>query len=248
MRQKLGQHFLKNKAALHAIAEALQIEAGDIVMEIGPGHGELTRELLGFGPDKLIAFERDPDFIQEIGKIDPRVEVRGGNALDLLADAAEEHENYKLAGNIPYYISGHLFRTIGELTHKPSRAVFVIQKEVAERMVAEPPRMNRLAASVQVWGRPKILFLLKAGEFSPPPEVDSAAILLVPHGETAPLNLDLVLKSAFSQPRKTLLNNLRSIYKEGDLAERLRHIGLDPEVRPQNLSIEDIHKIAQLLS
>src|SRR6185369_6737037 len=179
--QKLGQHFLKNKSALRLIAEALDLKSDDTVIEIGPGHGELTDVA---ADATWVAIEKDGELVKKLKEKfenETRVEIIEGDALKILAEVTTRFSGatYKIAGNIPYYITGHLLRVISELEEKPTRCVFTIQKEVAERIIAAPPHMNRLAASVQVWAKPKILKMLPAEDFSPPPKVDSAIIELV---------------------------------------------------------------------
>ncbi|MDO8516340.1 MAG: rRNA adenine dimethyltransferase family protein [bacterium] len=198
MRSRLGQHFLINHSALKKIAAALSIAAGDTIVEIGPGHGELTSELLTFVDShtfadshrhgKIIAIEKDGRLASELKTKFAKtsiIEIIEGDALRLLPSIVNGQlssvASYKLVGNIPYYITGHLLRVISEMEHKPKTAVFTIQEEVAERICAEPPRMNRLAASTQHWATPSILFRLPKEDFSPPPEVNSAVIKLKTH-------------------------------------------------------------------
>ena len=155
--QKLGQHFLKNKSVLRSIAESLELAPNDIVIEIGPGHGELTEFLMASHAEKIIAIEKDADLYDSLIKKfqDARMIALRDDALTALPTVIQNSKpkilNYKIVGNIPYYITGHLLRTIGDLEIKPTRSVFTIQKEVAERVCAIPPHMNRLAASVQFW-------------------------------------------------------------------------------------------------
>src|SRR3989344_1449389 len=175
-RQNLGQHFLHNKKALQKIADALSLRSGNIVIEVGPGHGELTELLLRADGVHVVAIEKDPalvSLLQEKFKDTAAFEAQEGDVRFDLASIASRFDSYKLAGNIPYYLTGFLFRVINELETKPELIVFTLQKEVAERIYSEPPEMNLLAASIQVWAEPKILGILQRGDFSPPPEVDS---------------------------------------------------------------------------
>jgi 16S rRNA (adenine1518-N6/adenine1519-N6)-dimethyltransferase len=147
-------------------------------------------------------------------------------------DAEKDHRKdghgaskpYKIVGNIPYYITGKLLRVISELDQKPVRAVLMVQKEVAERICAVSPEMNRLAASVQFWADARIIAIVPKKDFSPPPEVDSAVIVLETkkwaldgtpaHGSAAHIDPELyyrAVRGIFAQPRKTLLNNIMAI-------------------------------------
>lgn len=189
--QRLGQHFLKNKTALEKIAGALELKEGDVVVEIGPGHGELT-ELLFASAKKItvVAIEKDRNFIASLqekftaGSAHGTFGVIEGDALKILPQTVEGLArdgavgSYKIVGNIPYYITGKLLRVMSDLKEKPERTVLLVQREVAERICAKPPEMNRLAASVQFWAEPKIIGLVSKENFSPPPKVDSAIILL----------------------------------------------------------------------
>lgn len=258
MRQKLGQHFLKNPAVLRKIAEAADFEPGEAVIEIGPGHGELTQEIAARGGRqgaRLVLIERDPLLIPALQEKFPTAQVIEGDVLEVLPDLtrALRPAPYVLLGNIPYYLSGFLFRTIGNLEHKPRRTIFTIQKEVAERIAAEPPHMNRLAAAVRMWSDPRIIGLISRKDFSPPPDVDSATILLearadAPQGAVLE-NLDRALTILFKQPRKTILNNVVEGTKlpRDEAASLLQKAGVGPDLRPQNLSIGDIHALSSLL-
>jgi 16S rRNA (adenine1518-N6/adenine1519-N6)-dimethyltransferase len=264
--QKLGQHFLKNQNVIAKIANAIAPQKNDVIFEIGPGHGELTKALLSAGPDfRIICIEKDSALYETLKiqfKNDKRIEIFCGDALTLLPSLIsqlkkEGTQKYKLVGNIPYYITGHLFRIIGELKNKPGGAVFMIQKEVAERIVAEPPKMNRLAASVQFWGTPKIIVNVPRTDFHPAPEVDSAVIALEQKSEPLPCDADdyyAAMRAIFSQPRKIILNNLHDGIgpKEGTaqrtkerIAQALKGININPETRPQNLTVQDIAAIAK---
>ena len=258
---RLGQHFLTDKNALKKIAGFLDLKEGDAVVEIGPGHGELTEQILNNElrikntEIKIIAIEKDEQLAESLRK---KFEARGnveiicGDALKLLPSIIHNSlfiiHGYKLAGNIPYYITGKLLRTISELPEKPEISVFTIQKEVAERLAAKPPKMNRLAASVQFWAEPEIALIIPRDSFRPIPDVDSATIVLK-KGVQKGIKTDAYYKTVrvlFSQPRKTILNNISNgmnISKD-EARSKLKKAGIDENLRPQNLSVEDIIKIA----
>ena len=245
--KNLGQHFLKNKSALRLIAESLELAPNDSIVEIGPGHGELTGFLrVASRESRLVLLEKDEKLFSLLEKKwggDNDITIIHGDALRVLPVVVQNPklkiQDYKIAGNIPYYITGHLFRILGELKHKPERCVFTIQKEVAERVCATPPHMNRLAASVQFWANAKIIKVLSANDFSPSPKVSSAVILLKTNVLSS---LDTkkyyaAVRALFAQPRKTLVNNLVGAtgQKRTVVIEKLSTIGITPGYRPQNL-------------
>ena len=256
MPQKLGQHFLTNISALRLIAKTLDPHNDETVIEIGPGHGELTEQLLAANNQAhIIAIEKDEKLSallkEKIGDND-RVTIIDGDALKafpgLISDPKFKILNYKIVGNIPYYITGHLLRIVSELKNQPTRCVFTIQKEVAERICAEPPKMNRLAASVQYWATPNIVKILPASDFNPKPKVASAIISLeakkiVDNAE----DYYHAVRVLFAQPRKTIINNLAAgiDQKKEVISEKLLAIGMAPTSRPQDLSIENIVSITK---
>ena len=180
MGKYLGQHFLKNKSVVEKIISVLQLQEGDNVIEIGAGHGELTLELLKH-PIDLVAIEKDKELAEELKNKSAswrtKLKIIEGDALKFLKIGSPVGE-WKLVGNIPYYITGHLLRIVSELEKKPFITILTVQKEVAERIIAEPPKMNRLAAITQFWADPQIIAVLSPNNFDPPPEVESAIIKL----------------------------------------------------------------------
>jgi 16S rRNA (adenine1518-N6/adenine1519-N6)-dimethyltransferase len=265
--KSLGQHFLKNKSAIRAIAAALDPQPGETIIEIGPGHGELTSQMAN-GKWQMVLIEKDAALCADLRKEfdEPQVAVIEGDALATLPNLLTENNwkleigNWKLLGNIPYYITGHLLRIIGELPEgkKPGRCVFAIQKEVAERIVAKEGNMNRLAASVAYWADAKIVMTLVRQDFVPMPNVASAVILL--NRKARPAFPDqnryyAAVRALFAQPRKTILNNLSqakgaasaklSGKNKEKLADELRSVGILPEARPQNLNIDNVAKITK---
>jgi 16S rRNA (adenine1518-N6/adenine1519-N6)-dimethyltransferase len=262
-KKSLGQHFLINKKALLTVAESLRISAEDTIIEIGPGHGELTDILIASPAQKIIVIEKDHDLAEllkekyrSVGTTKDstdRLTVIEGDALkDLAPIIANITTPYVLAGNIPYYITGYLLRIIGDASNKPLRTIFTIQKEVAERMCAVAPKANRLSSCVQIWGTPKIAMKLKPTDFNPPPSIDSAIIAIEAKKDTlsgtALANYYETVGILFQQPRKTILNNLADGFttpKEKALA-LLKEANLLGTERPENLTIETIQKISTL--
>ena len=239
-KKSLGQIFLINKDKIRKIVANLDLQKNDLVIEVGPGHGELTEKIRNERLDiRIIAIEKDKELAVDLKnkfKNCKNIEVIEGDALKILADlinnlpaspklplrqrseASQRGErpttnNYKIVGNIPYYITGYLLRIIGELKNKPSLTVLTIQKEVAQRICVKPPKMNLLAASVQFWAEPKIVDYILKKDFRPAPNVDSAIIKLatreIKYAIRDKKYYDFI-KILFKQPRKTILNNLLS--------------------------------------
>lgn len=261
--KRLGQHFLKNKAAIKKIIAALELKPDDVVLEIGAGHGELTKELRrANGRVRIVAIEKDEKLAEglelRIKNLEAaNVKVVRGDALKFLkllpkSSIINSKSCYKIVGNIPYYITGRLLRIIGELKNKPRICVFTFQKEVAERIAAEP-KINLLAASVRFWAIPKIIGRISKKEFRPAPKVESSILKLETRADIAlrdKLRGDYykAVKLLFSHPRKTILNNLReSRLTKEQIIENLRKINVNPGARPQNLTVEDIIRISRII-
>ena len=287
MGQKLGQHFLKNKNIAREIAEALLPADGEVIIEIGPGHGELTEHLKSQISNlkncKIILIERDAELAEQLKKKygnEKNIEIVCGDALKVLPEIVSSlgpsakggsasggsphtlYPIYKIVGNIPYYITGYLLRTIQELKKKPARVVLMIQKEVAERIVKGAPEMSLLSASIQYWAKPKLVRIVSKKEFSPAPKIDSAVLLLDTTEITEKKRENEesyyeTLKILFKQPRKTIKNNITLLcrtaeecYTQGEKEElfsALEKNGIPLEARPQNLSIHEIQTVAHLL-
>lgn len=256
--RRLGQHFLQNETVLEKIALSLEIASSDTLIEIGPGHGELTKHLLARNPKKLIVIEKDQKLAAKLKIAFPQtnIEVIEADALKKLSSIVEPFgaENYKLCGNIPYYITGYLFRVIEGLPHKPTLSVFTVQKEVAERIAANPPKMNLLSASIRFWAEPKIIAIVSKKDFSPAPQVDSAIISLQTKLDFKDYEANrdyfyAFIKKLFKQPRKTILNNLSllSLDKE-EVKNQLESLGIDPSSRAQEIPFETILNLSRVFA
>ncbi|MEW6117711.1 MAG: 16S rRNA (adenine(1518)-N(6)/adenine(1519)-N(6))-dimethyltransferase RsmA [Nitrospirota bacterium] len=251
-KKHLGQNFLFDPSILTRIVEAAGISAEDTVVEIGPGHGSLTK-LLALAARKVIAIELDPELYQKLSE-DP---LLPNNVTLVFNDALkyryEELESFKVVANIPYYITTPLiFRLLDAKKHITSMT-FTIQREVAERIVASPGTKDygALSIGVQFYATPRIEFIVPRGAFRPIPKVDSAVvhiqILDKPRVEVRDEKLFFkVVKTAFAQRRKTLSNALKPLSK--DIREMLAEAGIDPIRRAETLSIEEFAKLADHLS
>lgn len=260
MPARLGQHFLTNPRAVAAAASALEIEAGDTVIEIGPGRGALTlplaRRAAACGA-RLIGIERDARLADAARRVVAdanlahAVQIVTGDVRRVLAPRIAPLASFKLAGNIPYYLSGYLLRTMSVLTTQPSRAVLMLQAEVAERLTAKPPRMNMLAAATQFWSEPRILMRLQPSDFAPAPKVRSALILLTRRRwmpSVAFQAYEKVIRVIFRQPRKTILNNLVAglTLPKSEIISRLAELSLTGTERPGSLSLDLLINIAKI--
>jgi 16S rRNA (adenine1518-N6/adenine1519-N6)-dimethyltransferase len=246
----LGQHFLHDQAALARIAEALKIEPGAMVAEIGPGEGALTEHLLRQGA-RVMALEIDPRLaakLRERFAENPSLEIIEADvlAVDLPAlIAGRSRAPVKVAGNLPYYITSPILRRVFAAGEAVSTAVFLVQKEVALRITAGKGSRDYAYLSVlcELHAERELLFTVPPGAFRPPPKVTSAVVRLLMRPEIeVPENLLVFLKSAFRQPRKTLLNNLSGMY------ERSRLAGLpESRLRAQEMSLAELRALWQKL-
>lgn len=241
-KKSLGQHFLRSGAYLSAVAEAAQVEKGDLVLEIGPGEGTLTEVLLRRGA-KVVAVEKDTRLIGFL-----KTTFAGENVHIVEGDALEfepTYKKYKVVGNIPYYITGALFKKFLSGKHQPSTLVFLVQKEVAER-IAREPKESILSLSVKAYGTPKYIKTVPRGAFAPAPKVDSAILLVEKISRKNFVNkvheekfFELV-KKGFGSKRKYLLNNLGKEY-----ADILEKVGLSEKVRAEDVPLQMWLKISR---
>ena len=250
----LGQNFLQDHTALEKIVEAAEIQQDDVVLEIGPGLGSLTR-YLALSAKSVTAVELDQDLIPVLQTVlapYPNVRVVEGDILRVSPSSLVNTDDYLVVANVPYYITSAIFRHLLETFPRPRRMVLTIQKEVAERICAQPGDMSLLALSVQVYGQPKIAAILPAEAFFPVPKVDSAIIRvdMLPQPRIPAHLLDSffqMAKAGFSQKRKTLRNSLSAGLRiqTSDAGQLLEKSGIDPMRRAETLSLDEWGSLCQ---
>lgn len=255
--KSLGQNFLQDPTALERIASAAEIQPTDTVLEIGPGLGSLTR-YLAVAAEEVVAVELDENLLPPLKEVlTPYQNIRlvHGDILKLSPQDLGLKENYLVVANIPYYITSAVIRHLLENNAKPRRVVLTIQKEVAQRICAEPGDMSLLALSVQVYGQPRIAAHIPAGDFFPAPNVDSAVLVIdiyaSPRIRTELLDIFFrLIKAGFSQKRKTLRNSLSSglHISPSAAAKLLARANIDPQRRAETLSIPEWEQLSQVFS
>jgi len=219
----LGQNFLTDKSALKKIIEAAKLSPNDNVLEVGPGTGILTKELAQKSK-KVVAVEKDPKMVKILNDLLMHCNVKNikivqGDILKLISNLQIPISNYKVVANIPYYLTSNLIRKLLESKNPPQEMILTIQKEVAERICSKPPGMSLLAVSVQFYAKAEIVGYISKKCFWPVPKVDSAIIKIRPLINIDKNLIDVnlffkIVKAGFSQPRKQLLNNLKSLKLE----------------------------------
>lgn len=261
MGQKLGQHFLTSDKALADIINATDIQPDDILYEIGPGKGALT-ELLVRGtvaPQKVIAVEKDTllaafltaHFSKEI--FEGKLEVIAGDLRDNLPETLGlQNGKFKVVANIPYYLTGLIFREILSSAVQPKTAVLLIQKEVAER-IARSQKESLASLSVKVYGTPRYIATVKAGSFSPPPKVDSAIIAIENisrahfKNEVEETIFFTLIKHAFASKRKMLAGNLSHLGKE-TVSTLFKKVGIDSKARAEDIPLSQWLALTHLIA
>ena len=248
-KKQFGQNFLVDQRIIADIVDAIRPERGDVMVEIGPGLGALTRPLLQ-RLDHLHVVEIDRDIITRLQHDYPqdRLTVHAGDALQF--DFVSLPAPLRIVGNLPYNISSPLLFHFAAYAERLRDMHFMLQNEVVERMVAAPstPAYGRLSVMLQYRFYMEKLLDVPPQSFRPAPKVDSAVVRMIPLPAEAITvkNPDLfaqVVSAAFAQRRKTLRNTLRDFLGEADFA----HLNLNPRLRAENLAVADFAAIAALL-
>ena len=232
-RKRFGQHFLHEKGVLEKLLDAIQPAATDFIVEIGPGEGALTEYLKGVQALHLI--ELDRDLAARLTEQFPQATIHTGDALEF--DFAQFPAGMRIVGNLPYNVSTPLLFHLARFAPQVRDMHFMLQLEVVDRMVAAPSTSayGRLSVSLQAKFRMKKLFKVAKGAFRPPPKVESAVVRMEPLDWQLPIDENL-LRRAFSARRKTLRNALPDVDFEA--------AGIDPKLRPENLSPEDYARLS----
>lgn len=254
-RKRFGQHFLINLHVIDQIIAAIAPQANDKIVEIGPGPGALTRPLLE-AAGELDVIELDRDLASRLRSLDTGdniLRVHEADVLDFSFSSLLENggpQQLRLIGNLPYNISTPLIFHILEEVPLISDMVFMLQKEVADRIlaVAGGRQYGRLSVMLQYLCEPELLFDVTPDSFDPPPKVMSSVIRLVPRKNPLPLvNIEFfasLVKQAFSQRRKTLRNVLREIANETDLEA----VKISPSARAETLELQQFVNLANYLA
>lgn len=250
-----GQNFLTSESILKKIVKASDLSEHDTVIEVGPGLGHLTRHLAR-QVGRLIAIEIDRGLARVLRQTfqgASNVEVVEADVLEVIPSTLVGDQPYKVIANLPYYITSAALRHFLEAAHRPTMLVVMLQKEVADRILAPKGHLNLLAISVQVYGQPRPLAFVSASCFYPRPKVDSEVIRIdlfpQPKIEVDPEKFFKVVGAGFAMPRKQIHNSLsqRLWMPPGQAPEILREAGIDPMRRPQTLSIEEWNRLTQIL-
>lgn len=253
-KKSLGQNFLVENGALEKVVNAAEIEPVDVVLEIGAGLGSLTR-FLSVTARKVVAVELDSHLIPILETVlgsRGNVELVYGDILKLDPARLISVDQYLVVANIPYYITSAIFRHLLAAKRKPRRIVMTIQREVAQRICAEPGDMSLLALSVQVFGTAKIVAKISAGSFYPAPKVDSAVIRVdlypEPLVEAAMLDRFFQLtRAGFGQKRKMLRKSLAAglSLPVPVVEDMLLQNEIDPTRRAETLSLDEWGKLTE---
>ena len=249
-RKRFGQHFLHERGVIEKILLALDPRPGERIVEIGPGEGALTFPLLE-RCRHLTVIEIDHDLAPRLGDRAAGIgtlDVIQADALTVDFNAMAGGGKLRLVGNLPYNISTPLLFHLLEAADRIVDMHFMLQKEVVDRMAAEPgsKTYGRLSVMLQARTLVEPLFRVAPGAFRPPPKVDSAVVRLIPKpagalGDVDPERLDRIVRAAFAQRRKTLHNALRGVIADAELEA----IGIDPRTRAEDVAVESYVGLAR---
>lgn len=247
-KKSLGQNFLISPYPVSDIIKTSTIKKGDVVLEIGPGKGILTSALIKAGAE-VICVEKDRDLIPLLKeKFHKEIKLKKLKIIEgdiILTDIEKILKGkYKLVANIPYYITGQIIRKFLETKNKPRDIVLLVQKEVAERIVAKNKKENILSISVKLYGKPFYIRTVSKGSFFPKPKVDSAILHIKDISPEVSKDINEknffeILHLGFAHKRKQLLPNLARAFSKEKVAKVFYEINIDPKTRAENISLEN---------
>lgn len=242
----LGQNFLHDPAIVRRIADAARLSSSDTVVEVGPGLGILTRELANRA-GRIIAIELDRRLAAYLqANAPPNVTIVAADILEADVPTLVQDQPYVVVANLPYSVASAAIERLLESTQPPIRLVVMVQREVAERIVARPPHMSVLSVAVQFFGTPRIVFRIGPGAFIPPPKVDSAVLEIDVRSTplldaTARKRFFTVVRAGFGQRRKQLANSLsRGLgLPRAQVEKSLRAAEVEPSRRAETLTLDE---------
>lgn len=244
-KKELGQNWLRDRAMLEAIADEADLSISDTVLEIGPGLGTLTSELLRRA-GKVVAVELDSERAVKLPAQFPGKNLTVINEDILSYDLERLPTGYKVVANVPYYITSKIIEKLMTASNRPSVIVILVQKEVAERIVAHPGGMSVLAISAQIFAKTRLGIEIPRQFFTPVPKVDSQVVVLEMRDKPLVLEKDQkaffrVIKAGFANKRKKLRSSMSAglAISKSDAEKLLRQAGIDPDLRAEDLSIDD---------
>lgn len=252
--KSLGQHWLRDREVLAHIADCAELSPDDTVLEIGPGLGTLTSELLRQAK-KVVAVEYDAELARKLPAQFPGKDLEVVNSDILTFDLTKLPADYAVVANVPYYITSKIVQLLMTANNKPRIAVLLVQKEVAERLAARPGQMSILAVSAQLFAEVRLGDVVPAAFFTPPPKVDSQVVIL--ETRTTPFLTDIaeadffrVVKAGFSAKRKKMRSSLAGGLKlSKDRVENiLGRAGISPDVRAEALDLDDWVQLARVIN
>ncbi len=245
-KKKWGQNFLRNRGAVEKIVAAIEPRPGDVIVEIGPGEGVLTEKLVAFD-NEIVAIEIDPELSSRLRRRLTTIEVRNEDALE----AALPERPFRAVGNLPYNAGTPILRRV---IADPNcrRAVFMLQKEVAQRLTAKPrdEQYGFLSLYTAIFASARILMTLGPQSFHPAPKVDSAVVVLDPHPprySTARDALIHLISASFRMRRKKLTNNL-SEWPRQEVLRAMREAQIPETARAEEMTLEQFDALAQRLT
>ena len=242
-----GQHWLKDETVLNKIIQAAEIKKGEPVLEVGPGLGVLTEKLVTAGA-RVTAIENDPELwpvLEE--KFGSFITLIKGDALAFDFSKIFSSGSYKLVANIPYNITSPLLQKFLSNAPQPKRLVLMVQREVADRLMAKPPEMSLLSVMAQVYATIQKVTNVPKGAFQPPPRVDSAVIVLDTKPQAEQEQVIAMAKAGFSAKRRQLHHNLSAAgYGEAsEIKKTLEKLGLSTTIRAENLTIGEWKRLVE---